>query len=69
MVTHMEQAMNPEIQVFHKSVYGKTLIYPANELAHKFAKLLNTKTFNRETIAGLKDMGYTVGQVIGELSA
>lgn len=58
----------PIIEVEVRSVYGNKLAYPANELAHKFAKLLNTKTFNRETIAGLKDMGYVVGQVVGELS-
>ena len=60
--------MDNIIEVEVRNVYGNKLVYPANELAHKFAKLLNTKTFNRQTILGLKDMGYVVGQVIGELS-
>jgi hypothetical protein len=59
----MERAMPPEIQVFHKSVYGKTLVYPANALAHKFANLLNTKTFPSQTLAGLTDMGFAVVRV------
>lgn len=60
--------MDNIIEVEVRNVYGNQLVYPANELAHKLAKLLNTKTFNRATILGLRDMGYTVGQVIGELS-
>jgi hypothetical protein len=59
--------MDNIIEVEVRNVYGNKLVYPANELAHKFAKLLGTKTFNRETILGLKDMGYVVGQVVAEV--
>ena len=60
--------MDKIIEVEVRNVYGNKLVYPVNDLAHKFAKLLNTKTFNRATILGLRDMGYTVGQVIAEMS-
>ena len=67
MVTHMESEMNI-IEVEVRSVYGNKMVYPANELAHKFAKLLGVKTFNRTQVLGMKDLRYTVGQVVGELT-
>lgn len=59
--------MENVIQVELRGVYGRELAYPANELAHKLAKLLGTKTFPRATLLALKDMGYVVGQVVAEM--
>lgn len=59
--------MDNVIQVELRGVYGKILAYPVNEQAHKMAKILGTKTFPRETIKGLQDMGFIVGQVVAEI--
>lgn len=64
----MEPTMNPTIEVEVRNVYGNKLVYPANDLAHKFAKLLGVKTFNRTQVLDMKALGYVVGQVVGELS-
>jgi hypothetical protein len=63
-----ESAMSNIIEVQVRNVYGNTLVYPANELARKFATLLGVKTFNRSQVLAMKDLGYVVGQVIGELA-
>jgi hypothetical protein len=62
----MAKLMDNVIQVQVKSVYGNQRIYPMNRVAQQFADLLGTKTFPPATIAGLRDMGYTVEQVLSE---
>ena len=51
------------VQVVLKNVYGNELVYPANEVAHKFAALLNVKSFNRHQIESIKALGYEFVQV------
>lgn len=46
-----------------KSVYGNELIYPANETADLFCKLLGKKTFNQRDLEAIKALGYTIEQV------
>jgi hypothetical protein len=46
------------VEVEVRSVYGKNLVYPANETAHKFAALIGVKTFNRAQIDQIKGLGY-----------
>lgn len=55
------------IQVELRSVYGNKLLYPVNDTAKKFAKLLGVKTFNRQQVEDMKSLGYTVGQVVAEI--
>jgi hypothetical protein len=60
--------MNQVIEVELRNVYGNNLMYPVNTTARIFAKMLGVKTFNRQQVQCMRDLGYTVGQVIGELS-
>lgn len=55
------------LQVELRSVYGNQLLYPVNDLAKQFAKLLGVKTFNRQQVADIKALGFTVGQVVAEI--
>lgn len=41
------------IQVYARSVYGRTLIYPANDAAQALARFANVRTF---TVAQLRDL-------------
>jgi hypothetical protein len=59
--------LNKVVEVELKNVYGKGLIYPRNTNAFIFAKMLGVKTFNREQVQGMRDLGYTVGQVVAEV--
>jgi hypothetical protein len=52
-----------EIKIIEKNVYGKILLYPFNETAHKFAKLLNVKTFTTGQLHAIDDLGYNVTNV------
>lgn len=51
-----------------RNVYGKSLLYPVNDVAKLFAKLLNVKTFSRQQIADIRSLGYIVGQVVVEVA-
>jgi hypothetical protein len=48
------------ITVKVKSVYGNDLVYPDDDTARAFAKLLRVKTFNTHQIAGIKVLGYAI---------
>ena len=48
------------IQVEVKNVYGTERIYPLCDNAKRFAQLTNTKTFNREIISIIKQIGIQV---------
>lgn len=54
-----------EVQI--RSVYGNDLLYPVNTTARIFAKMLGVKTFNRQQVQGMRDLGYIVGQVVQEV--
>lgn len=54
-----------EVQV--KTVYGVDRIYPMNDTAKKLAVCFNRKTFDKELIGRLKDVGFTIKWVPIEL--
>lgn len=43
-----------------KSVYGNELMYPADETAYKFCKLLSVKTLSPTHIRLIGDLGYVI---------
>ena len=49
-----------KITVLIKSIYGEDKAYPHCDMAHKFAKLLGTKTLTRDALKQIKDMGYEI---------
>lgn len=49
---------------FIRKVYGVSKIYPANDVAQKFADLLNIKTFNALQIEDIKGLGFRAEQVL-----
>lgn len=58
-----------KFQFFVRNVYGVPKMYPANEIAHKFAGLLNVKTFNTEQLVRIVDiLGVPAEQVIDPAS-
>jgi hypothetical protein len=48
------------VEIKEKSVYGNTLLYPNNEIAKIFAKLVNKQTFSRKDLGTIADLGYKV---------
>jgi hypothetical protein len=62
-----QEVANRIVQVELKNVYGKGLIYPRNANAFIFAKMLGVKTFNREQVQGMRDLGYVVGHIVQEV--
>lgn len=50
----------PTLELQVKSAYGVERIYPINEIAKKMAELLNRKTFTKDDLSKLKDMGFGV---------
>ena len=48
------------IKVEIKNVYGTERIYPLCDNAKRFARLTNTKTFNRAIISIIKQIGIQV---------
>ena len=54
------------IKVIIKQVYGKPLIYPANEVGQMFANLLKVKTFTKDDVENIKLLGYTFEQVLND---
>lgn len=54
----MNATMYITVQV--RDVYGRTLVYPADETSATFARLLNVKTFNAHQVACIRDLGYAV---------
>jgi len=53
-----KNTMDNLIAVKIKDVYGRELVYPANETGYKFADLLGVKTFNEWQIAQIKNLGF-----------
>lgn len=55
---------NTTVSVFTRSVYGRTLVYPANpEHAKALASLTGTKTLEHRHLQGLEALGFTIAQV------
>jgi hypothetical protein len=48
------------IVVEQRTVYGCMKFYPVNDLAHKFANLMQRKTFDAQNLFDIRDMGVTV---------
>lgn len=56
--------MQNTISIFTRSVYGRTLVYPANpEQAKALALLTGTKTLEHRHLQGLEALGFTISQV------
>lgn len=51
------------IQIKIKSVYGKELVYPANDNAERFARLIGQKTFNPAHIKIMEELGCKIEEV------
>lgn len=56
-----------EIEV--RSVYGNTLIYPANDAARLFAQIAGKKTLDRQDLNLIRALGFEVQQVFQKLAA
>ncbi len=56
--------MNNVIQVEAKSVYGIEKLYPVNSLAEQLASFKGQKTLTHRDVLSLKDMGFSVEQVV-----
>lgn len=48
------------IKIAEKTVYGRILLYPHDETAKKFAKLLNVKTFSHANLCDIEALGYLI---------
>jgi len=55
------------ITVQVRDVYGRTLVYPADDTGHLFARLLQVKTFNAHQVACMRALGYAVHVAAGQL--
>ena len=60
--------MDKILHVSLRSVYGNVLVYPVNEVAHKFADLLEVKTFSARQRRDIKALGYEFVQVTQEVA-
>lgn len=52
-----------EVTVKEKSVYGKTLIYPACDKSNIFAGLVGAKTFTLHHLTLIEGLGYKVNLI------
>ena len=57
--------MNSVIEVTAKSVYGRVMLYPANDQAERLAEIVGTRTLTVNTLQTARAMGFTV-KVTGE---
>ena len=57
------------ITVSVRSVYGKELVYPADDQAALFAALIGAKTFGALQLRTIRALGYTVQVAAGQLPA
>jgi hypothetical protein len=55
------------ITVSVRNVYGNELVYPTDDTALLFARLLGTKTFNHHQLTTIKALGYAVHVAAGKL--
>ena len=59
--------MHITVQV--RNVYGNDLVYPADDQATLFARLINAKTFNAGQLGTIRALGYAVHVASGQLPA
>ena len=52
--------MNDIFLIKIRHVYGNRMIYPVNDLALAFSKLIGKKTFNKVELDFIKDIGFKV---------
>ena len=52
--------MNDIFLIKIRNVYGNRMIYPVNDLALSFSKLIGKKTFNKGEIDIITDIGFKV---------
>jgi hypothetical protein len=50
----------PIVQIKEKSVYGNTLLYPNNDTAALFTKLINKQTFSHKDLKAIAELGYKI---------
>lgn len=55
------------ITVQVRSVYGNDLVYPVDDQALLFARLVGAKTFNASQLHTIKALGYAVHVASGQL--
>lgn len=55
------------ITVSVRCVYGNDLVYPADDTAALFARLLKVKSFNAFQLQTIKALGYAVHVAAGKL--
>lgn len=48
------------VEIKEKPVYGSIMLYPNNEAAMTFAKLIKKKTFYHEDLELIKSLGHEV---------
>jgi hypothetical protein len=48
------------VEIKEKAVYGTIMLYPNNDTAHKFAKLIKKKTFYYEDINLINSLGHEI---------
>jgi hypothetical protein len=56
--------MDNKVKIVVKSVYGKEVCYPANDLASKFTQLAKSKTLSHYDMAVIESMGFEIVQVL-----
>jgi len=60
-------ALGPVITVQVRNVFGNELVYPADDQAVLFARLIGAKTFNAFQIGTIRRLGYAVHVAAGTL--
>ncbi len=53
-----------EMNYYTKHVYGRPLFYPHGVTAHKFSVLLGVKTFTKQQLDMIRDLGYNITEVL-----
>lgn len=54
--------MSSVLKVTVREVYGKRLVYPANEVAGVFANLARTRTLSHSNLQDAERLGFTIIQ-------
>ena len=49
-----------KVQVKIKQTYGRDNIYPANETALLFTRIIGNKTFSKQQLRLIKELGYEI---------
>jgi hypothetical protein len=57
LLIYTSEAAMTKIKVFYRTVYGRTLYYPYDEMAKTLARLMQVKSFTVEQIATIGGSG------------